>query len=80
MKALSHQGDEDPFLPCSVESLLQDLNELFSQRFLNEGVELSIKDYDKSLNLDCRSHEILQVLVNLMNNSLDALKDFEKNG
>ncbi len=78
MKALSHQGDEDPFLPCMVEAILNDLNELFSQRFLNEGVELSIKDYDKSLSFHCRSHEILQVLVNLVNNSLDALKDLEK--
>lgn len=78
MKALSHQGDEDPFLPTTVESLLSDLVELFSQRLRTEGVELSIKDYDKSLTLYCRSHEILQVLVNLMNNSIDALASIEK--
>lgn len=78
MKALSHQGDEDPKLKCLVEGILQDLVDLFSQRFRNEGAELSIKEYDKSLFVYCRSHEILQVLVNLLNNSLDAIASLEQ--
>ena len=78
MKALSHQGEEDPMLVCTIDSILRDLNELFSQRFRNDGAELSIKEFDRTLKFQCRSHEILQVLVNLVNNSLDAIKDLDK--
>ena len=78
MKALAHEGDEDPFLSTSVKSILDDLVDLFSAKYRTHGIQLTCNDFDKSLLLECRSHEILQVLVNLLNNSFDAIQNLEK--
>ena len=78
MKALSHQGDEDPMLETPLESIFQDLWELFAERFKIHGVKLTINNFDKSLAIICRSHEILQVFVNLFNNSFDAISNCSK--
>lgn len=75
MKSLSHQGDEDPFLKTSVASILQDLKDLFSERMRDNQVRLAIATAEPSWYIDCRSHEILQVLVNLINNSIDAIQE-----
>lgn len=75
MKSLSHQGGQDPFLRSNLDSILTDLFDLFSDRFRNHGIQFEIKNENKSISLDCRSHEILQVLVNLLNNSFDAIQN-----
>lgn len=75
MKSLSHQGDEDPFLKTPVASILQDLKDLFQERLRDHQVSLSIAEAEPTWYLECRSHEILQVLVNLVNNAMDAIRD-----
>jgi PAS domain S-box-containing protein len=72
MKSLSHQGDADPFIPTGISEILQDLNDLFSERFKGQGLKLDI-DKNIDVKIECRSHEILQVLVNLLNNAYDAI-------
>lgn len=78
MKSLAHQGDEDPFLPTPVKLILEDVLDLFFERFRNHGIQLTIAEYDPGLIVECRSHEVLQVLVNLLTNSFDAIKDLQK--
>jgi PAS domain S-box-containing protein len=74
MKSLTHQGDQDPFLQTPLAKIVQDLSDLFSERFRNKGVQLTMSEISSSVSLECRSHEILQVLVNLLNNSYDAIE------
>ncbi len=78
MKTLSHQGDEDPFIKTPVKSILQDLFDLLTTRFRNQGIQLTVNDFDPALTIECRSHEITQVLVNLLNNSFDAISELDK--
>lgn len=78
MKSLSHQGDQDPFIKTSLSDILRDLFDLFAERFKNKGVNLSINNENTSAVLECRSHEVLQVLVNLLNNSYDAIEGLEE--
>lgn len=73
MKALSHQGEEDPMIKTSLHSIVQDLKDLVTEKFKSYGIKLSMDEVDKSVLINCRSHEILQVLVNLLNNSYDAI-------
>jgi PAS domain S-box-containing protein len=76
MKHLAHGGgSEEPTIRVAVSSILQDLLDLVSERFKNHGVGLTVNEFDKSLTLECRSHEILQVLVNLTNNAFDAINE-----
>ncbi len=78
MKSLSHQGDEDPFIRTPLASILQELKDLFIERFRSRGVSLSLSDCDATWYVECRSHEVLQVLVNLLNNSYDAIQDLSE--
>lgn len=73
MKTLSHEGEDDPKENTSVSTIVDCLVDLFSEKFKSHGIQFSVTPYDRALKLDCRSHEILQVLVNLLNNSFDAI-------
>lgn len=75
MKSLAHHGsDDEPFLITRVGELITDATELCAQRFRNHGVQLKIGELDTNVTIECRSHEIVQVLVNLLNNSFDAVE------
>lgn len=77
MKILSHDGKDDPPDRTPIEIIINSLIDLFSEKFQSHGIQLSTNDYDRSIIIECRSHEIMQVLVNLVNNSFDALLDKE---
>ncbi len=78
MKTLSHQGQEDPTEKTLVYTIIDCLQDLFSEKFRSHGIQFTVNPYDRNLALDCRSHEILQVFVNLLNNSFDAISTKEK--
>ena len=78
MRTLSHSGHDDPFYKTPITVIIDGLIDLFSEKFQSHGIQLTTNDYDKSIAFECRSHEILQVLVNLMNNSFDAISEKEK--
>ncbi|NJL24056.1 MAG: HAMP domain-containing histidine kinase [Calothrix sp. SM1_5_4] len=74
MKTLAHSGGEDePCVPTSLREMITDACELCEQRMRNHNIKLEIPEIDQSLYLVCRSHEIVQVLVNLLNNAFDAV-------
>lgn len=73
MRTLSHTGSDDPFIRTSIKEIIQEALDLGSERFRNHGIRITVSEFEKELEVDCRSHEILQVLVNLLNNSSDAL-------
>lgn len=73
MKTLAHRGQEDePFLSCTVRELVSDCLELCTQRFRNNGIRLVTPTVDPNLTLECRNHQIVQIIVNLLNNAFDA--------
>lgn len=78
MKTLSHEGEEEAPESTLVSDIVDGLVDLFSEKFRTHGIQLTVSAYDRSLFLECRSHEILQVLVNLLNNSFDAIFTKEK--
>lgn len=77
MKTLSHEGQEEPFEKTLIHTIIDSLYDLFSEKYRTHGIQLTINPYDRNLIVECRSHEILQVLVNLLNNSFDAISSKE---
>jgi PAS domain S-box-containing protein len=75
MKALAHQGDEEPFLQSNVRDMVTDALELCTQRFHNNGIRLISPVIDGKMTLECRNHKIVQVLINLLNNAFDAVSE-----
>jgi C4-dicarboxylate-specific signal transduction histidine kinase len=53
---------------------LEDAFDLCSNRFYHHSVALRKPELAQSLYVECRIHQIVQVLVNLLNNAFDAIQ------
>lgn len=79
MKTMAHHTQEQELSSkVAVSSLIEDALDLCQHRFKNYGVDLKQPFVDPSLIIDCRSHQIVQVLVNLLNNSFDAVQQLSQ--
>ena len=73
MRKFSRDAHEDPFHVACVGEILEDTLSFCSERFKLRSVALRLPQGIQSLDLQCRSTEIAQVLLNLLNNALDAV-------
>ncbi|MEZ0391769.1 MAG: ATP-binding protein [Pseudobdellovibrionaceae bacterium] len=73
MKTMAHHQESEPTQRTSVLELVNDSMDLCTLRFQKNGIGIRCKGLEKNLYVDCRSHEIVQVIVNLLNNSFDAI-------
>lgn len=78
LRNFAREGSNDPFSPRPVQSLIDDCVGLCGERFKNHQVELRIPKVDPNLIVECRAVEIGQILINLLNNSFDAVKTTEQ--
>jgi len=64
----------------SVTDLINETLNLCKERFANHGIDLNviIPNENQSLKIECRSVEISQVLLSLLNNSYDAIEGLPK--
>lgn len=74
LKALSRNGETDPMVKVPVKEILDICVELSSQKFKQTGVELKVSDIPDRYVIG-REVQLSQVMVNLLNNSIDAIKD-----
>lgn len=72
LRAFSRSGDNDPFESCSLKKIIQDVSELSSHRLKMSGVDFKISEFQDFV-FECRPSQIEQVLLNLLNNSIDAV-------
>lgn len=72
LRTFSRDSYEDPILPTSVQTIINTTSELCLQRLKNNQVDVEIVPFEDKL-IKCREFQIVQVLMNLLNNSLDAL-------
>jgi PAS domain S-box-containing protein len=78
LKSVSRNSSSDPFEEVSVISLVEEAFVIAKERFrekrldLNVTIEKGITEFDRTR---ARSAEIVQVLVNLLNNSFDAIQE-----
>ncbi|MBC7421813.1 MAG: PAS domain-containing protein [Bdellovibrio sp.] len=80
LKTASRRSEQDPLESIAILTIIDEALELSKQRFRINEVVLSLKvsescDYNNIV--FARSTEIVQVLVNLLNNSFDAVKNQE---
>ncbi len=72
LRSFSRSGEKDPFTSSSLQQIIEDTLELCRERFAGSGVRM-ILECDPTINISCRSVQISQVLLNLLNNSFDAI-------
>ncbi|MEZ4750488.1 MAG: PAS domain S-box protein [Bdellovibrionota bacterium] len=73
--SFSRDGSKDPFREERLANLLADIYAFSSERFRRHGIDLIAKDIDPKLIVECRSTQLAQALVNLLNNACDAVRD-----
>lgn len=78
MKALSRDGSQDPFDKVKIGEILKDILEFSWERNKKLGIETLASEIDEDSVVECRQTQISQVLVNLLNNAKDAVKDLEE--
>ncbi len=73
LKSFARDGSLDPFEKANLGHILRETLSFCEERFRNNRVPLTVKPFDENLELDCRSVQISQVLLNLLNNAFDAV-------
>ncbi|MBC7384541.1 MAG: hypothetical protein H7301_00075 [Cryobacterium sp.] len=79
MRNFARDSSADPYTAVSVTKLLQEVVSFSVERFENQGVDLIVKVPALDFDLQCRTYQISQVLLDLLNNAFDAAVD-SKNG
>ncbi len=77
LRAFAADGQRDPYQKILITNIFDDTLSLCREKFTNHGIDLRVKiseDLKAQLEVECRSTEISQVLVNLLNNSYDAVE------
>ncbi|MBY0471918.1 GHKL domain-containing protein, partial [bacterium] len=68
----------DPCELASLNTLIEDSLTFCRERFSLNGIELRISPIPQEWQLECRAVQIPQVLLNLLNNSFDAIQSLEE--
>lgn len=78
LKALSREGDADPFVAVALQELIDSVLVLCQGTLRNKQVEMRQECAQPLFNVECRAVQITQVLLNLINNANDAVKDLKE--
>ncbi len=73
LRTFARETDGDPFVPARIETILEDTLSLCHERFKVHSIEIQQTLFDRLLELECRSVQLSQVLLNLLNNAHDAV-------
>jgi signal transduction histidine kinase len=75
LRSFSRNAEYDPMEACSIQSIVKDTLQLCGERFRNDSIEIKLKGMDEIIEIQARSVQISQVLLNLLNNSYDAISE-----
>ena len=78
LRSLSRSGDNDPFEYATLSEIIEDTLSICEEKLKNNEINLVIDNPDKSLSISCRKVQISQVLLNLINNSVDAIEALDE--
>lgn len=78
LRTISRDGDNDAFITAQLKTIVEDTLELCQTRFKHNGIELRLTGFDAGMSLECRPVQISQVLLNLLSNAFDAVKDLQE--
>ncbi len=73
-RAISRSSTDDPLEETSFKDIFEDTAGLIETRFKNSAIDFQLVEDNLDHIIRCRSSEIVQVLVNLLLNAVDAVK------
>lgn len=77
LKAMSKDHGTMPYEKVNLKDIIADAIELMESRLKFNGVTLRLPD-KLSVDINCHTHQLVQVISNLLSNAMDAIKDFDR--
>ncbi len=77
LQTMSRNSVKAPKEDVKISAILNGVKDLSSQRLDMKNVNFSVEGDSPEMVINCRETEILQVLLNLVNNSVDSIEDLE---
>jgi PAS domain S-box-containing protein len=74
LRKFARETRDDPVVATPLQDIVEDTLSFCTQRLKQNTVELRVAPIEPSLRIGCRPTEISQVLLNLLNNSVDAVQ------
>jgi PAS domain S-box-containing protein len=78
LQAFSRDRGNDPLEDASLTSIIAETLTLCEQRIRKHGINFDLAAIPDDLKIRCRPTQVSQVLLNLLNNSYDAVQSAEK--
>ncbi|MBS1968812.1 MAG: GAF domain-containing protein [Bdellovibrionales bacterium] len=75
LKALSRDGFNDPYETVDLTTSIINANSLNREKFIYHGIEVRQNLPPAGALIECRSVQIEQIIINLLSNSFDAVRD-----
>ncbi len=77
LRIISRNGDSDPFEQLVLSSIIEDTLSICVEKFRTTNVEIKFITSDKTIVVDGRATQLMQVFLNLLNNAADATADLD---
>jgi C4-dicarboxylate-specific signal transduction histidine kinase len=77
LRIFSRDGSHDGFVMASVKEIANNTLSLCGEKFRHQEVKLTLEPFPEDLIIECRSTQVSQVILNLLNNACDALEGKE---
>jgi PAS domain S-box-containing protein len=80
LRNFAREATDDPFMPANLAEIIDQTLSLCKNRFKIHGIDLRVNvAQSEELQIRCRSVQISQVFLNLLNNAYDALSPLGPN-
>jgi len=77
LRTIARNGEEDPALSTPIGNIVDDVYFLSQVTLKTKSIVLDVSDVDPNLIINVRSVQISQVLINLINNAVDAIEKWK---
>jgi signal transduction histidine kinase len=78
MRSLTRDSSQDEFEDVTVQSILDDIMILIQEKLKRQNIELKISGPDLQTSFQGKKGELAQVLVNAINNSMQAVESLNE--
>lgn len=74
LRTFAREGDDEPYAAASVRRVIEDALDLVREKMRARNIDLRIANVDPVLFIECRPVQIMQILMSLISNAVDAME------
>jgi signal transduction histidine kinase len=79
LRSVCRAGNGDPFTTATIDRIVSDTEELCVEKLRMNAINFSVKkEVEFETGIECRTVQVVQVLLNLISNACDAIKEHEQ--